>query len=270
MWRVAGAAIVLGLAAGSAHAAGDPTDAAALAAAAFAAPPPMHADNVVGALAQTTSLADGTPVEWRTGEVRLSPPTSATIDSLRITLAEPDTHNRLLRLPGAPDAEPAYEVSLVRHWPSAMSFETRTFGLDFTPHAGVGMSNSGGVAEAGATVRLSQKLDKAALERLEAMGISDGTALGGQGRWYVFAAISGRAVGLNMLRSDGGWNRGGWTTDPSSKLIGDGQLGVGWRKGWMESSVGFVHRTVKGQHMIFGQGSKPDSLVAFSFAIRPH
>jgi hypothetical protein len=263
-------AIVLGLAvpvfgAGPAAAA-DPA-AKALTAAAFAAPP-LRAGDAAGALTRETLLADGTPAEWRSGEVRLTEETSGAVDSLRISLAQPQLpHGRPLRLSGAPEGDAAYEVSLVRNWPSAVAFETRRFGVDFTPHAGLGMSNLGGVAEAGATVRVTGKRDRT-LERLKQLGFADGTRMGDRGRWYLFAAASGRAVGLNMLRSDGAWNRAGWTTDPSSTLVGDAQLGVGWRKGVMQSSFGFIHREVKGEHMIFGQDTKPDSLVAFSFSIR--
>ena len=100
-------------------------------------------------------------------------------------------------------------------------------------------------------------------------GAAVGAHFGEQGRWYLFAAASGRAVGLNMLRNDLGWDRAGWTTDPTSTLIGDAQVGVGFRKGAMQTSFGFIHREVKGQHMLFGQETKDDSLVAFSLSIKP-
>ena len=81
---------------------------------------------------------------------------------------------------------------------------------------------------------------------------------GDTGRWYLFAAASGRAVGMNMLHGETGWNGAGWTTDPSSTLIGDAQLGVGWRKGAVQTSVGYIHREVKGQHMIWGVDTRED------------
>ena len=34
--------------------------------------------------------------------------------------------------------------------------------------------------------------------------------------------------------------------------------------------VGRIHREVKGQNLLWGLDSKPDSMVAFSFSIRPH
>ena len=267
MWRMAGLAIVVSCAAAEACAA-DSAGADALAAAAFVSPP-VHAESPATSLANQTAFASGAGA-WRSSQVRLSSGASGPVDSLRVSLtAPPSGPTHLILPPELAGADPAYEVAVVRDWPAAVSFETKRFGLDVTPHAGVGMSNEGGLAEAGATVRLSQKLDDAAKERLKAMGVRDGAEMGGQGRWYVFAAASGRAVGLNMLRGENGWNRGGWTTDPSSKLVGDAQLGLGWRRGAMQTSFGYIHRTVKGQHMIMGQKSEADSLVAFSFSVKP-
>ena len=110
--------------------------------------------------------------------------------------------------------------------------------------------------------------DSAAAQRLKALGIRDGAALGDRGRWYLFAAASGRAVGLNMLHDGSGWDRS-WTTDQTSTLIGDAQLGVGWRKGAMQTSLGYIHRQVKGAHMLYGVDAHDDSMVAFSLSIKP-
>ena len=265
MWRVAGLAMVVSWTA--VQAAAQPVGAAALTAAAFA--PPVHSNEVAGPLAARAFAADGGAATWRSGEVRLSEATSGAIDTLRISLAEPATADAPpLRLPGF-DLRPTYEAMVVRNWPAAVSFDAGRFGLDVTPHAGVGMSSLGGLAEAGAMVRLSPKPDDLAVRRLAQLGVKDGSAMGGQGRWYLFAAASGRAVGLNMLRSEGGWNKAGWTTDPSSKLVGDAQVGVGWRKGDMQSSFGVIHREVKGQHLFFGAQTRDDTVAAFTFSFRP-
>jgi hypothetical protein len=74
---------------------------------------------------------------------------------------------------------------------------------------------------------------------------------------------------MNMLHGDQGWNRAGWSTDATSRLTGDAQIGVGWRKGDMQTSFGYIHREVKGQNMLFGVDPKADSVVAFSLSIRP-
>jgi len=37
----------------------------------------------------------------------------------------------------------------------------------------------------------------------------------------------------------------------------------------MQTSLGVLHREVKAEHTYFGYESKPDTLIAFSFAVRP-
>jgi hypothetical protein len=206
------------------------------------------------------------PMRWSTSQAPLSSNTA-----LRVSVGG------ALRTPGGLplnlshaqyDAD-AYEVAVTHDWPAALAFSGHGVGVDVTPHAGVGMTNFGGSAEAGATVRLMQR-DSAAEARLKALGLRDGATFGDKGRWYLFAAASGRAVGMNMLHSDLGWNRAGWTTDATSTLTGDAQVGVGWRKGDMQTSLGYIHREVKGQNMLWGVDPKDDSMVAFSFSIRPH
>ncbi|WP_293382052.1 lipid A-modifier LpxR family protein [Phenylobacterium sp.] len=211
-------------------------------------------------------------VRWMTGATQLPTSSAGAVDSLRISIGG------TLRTPGGLplnishgqyDAS-AYEVALTRDWPAALAYDGGGFGIEVTPHAGVGMTNLGGSAEAGATLRLMQK-DAAIKERLNAMGVRDGDGFGDKGRWYLFAAASGRAVGYNMLHGEQGWDRAGVTTDQTSTLIGDTQVGVGWRKGDVQTSFGYIHRDVKGaQSILWGVDPRPDSMVAFSFQIRPH
>ena len=244
------------------------SDRALLNSAAFAPPTPStYVDPIDRMISREAYVAGEGPARWITGEAPLSANTA-----LRITVGG------TLKTPGGLpinlahgqfDAN-AYEVALTRYWPSALAFEGRSFGVDLSPHAGVGMTSVGGSAEAGATVRVMQR-DATAAARLKALGIRDGAAsFGEKGRWYLFAAASGRAVGLNMLHGDNGWNRAGWTTDTTSKLTGDAQVGIGWRKGDMQTSFGYIHREVKGQNVLFGVDPKSDSVVAFSLSIRPH
>jgi hypothetical protein len=223
----------------------------------------LEAPSISDLLDKASADTDALPVDWRASEVGLSPKAA-----LRIRIADPATtrDGRPLQTP-AFDGGQAYEFSVVRDWPAAVSFNR--FGMAVTPHAGVGVTSSGGMAEAGDTLQFGQRVDAAVKEKLGAMGVGDGRKFGDKGRWYVFAAASGRSVGLNMLRSDAGWARAGWTTDQSSTLVGDAQVGVGWRKGDMQSSVGFVHREIKGLHTLYGVDTKADSLVAFTFSVRP-
>jgi hypothetical protein len=165
----------------------------------------------------------------------------------------------------------AYELSVIRNWPGALSFGAGRLSVDVSPHAGVGVIGGdrarGSSAEAGAEVSLSKS--ELAGERLKAMGVKDGAQFGQAGRWYLFAAASGRAVGMNMLHGDSGWSRAGWSTDATSKLVGDAQLGVGYRKGPVQTSLGYVHRKVKGEHLMYGIDPHDDDMVAFSLSIRP-
>jgi hypothetical protein len=267
MRRLAGAAIVL-LCGGAATAACAADALSAWTLPGIATSPPAVGpddDGVANLLAKAAPLTDAAPVDWRDGEVRFAPQTT-----LHIRVGDPlAAGGHALQPPGFSGAQ-AYEFSVVRDWPGAVSFNTQHFGVDFTPHAGFGMTSYGGVAEAGATLQVSQRVGDKVKARLKAMGVGDGTKFGDRGRWYLFAAASGRSVGLNMLRGDSGWSRAGWTTDQTSTLVGDAQVGVGWRKGDMQTSLGFVHREMKGLHNLYGvDDPKADSMVAFTFAVRP-
>lgn len=161
---------------------------------------------------------------------------------------------------------------VIKRWPKALSFSSEAFEFEVAPHAAFGVSDRGrGAAEGGATIMVSPKSrSERAIAQLREWGVRDGESYGDAGRWYLFAAASGQAVGFNMTRSDrGGWDRAGWSTDSTSALVGDAQVGVGWRKGDLQSSFGVIHREVKGRHMIFGQQTRDDTLAAFSFSYRP-
>ena len=148
-----------------------------------------------------------------------------------------------------PQADPGYDLTLERQWPAAVQIQAGEFNLDLSPHAGLVFSEFGKAAEAGATLRIGRE-DAPARNRLAGLSVRDGRAFGDQGRWYLFAAVSGKAVGLNVTRGDDGdWRRAGWSADPSSALVGDGQLGIGWRKGGMQAAFGYVHREIKVQQL---------------------
>lgn len=101
-----------------------------------------------------------------------------------------------------------------------------------------------------------------AADRLRALGFGDGRAYGDEGRVYLFAATSGQAVGLNLTGA------GDWTTDATSTLLGDAQVGVGWRQGDVQTSFGYVHREVKSRHMTRGQRAGDDDMVGLSLSVK--
>jgi hypothetical protein len=109
--------------------------------------------------------------------------------------------------------------------------------------------------------------------RLKAMGVKDGEEVyGGRGRVYLFAAVRGQAVGMNLVAGSGaGLHRDGWSSDTASALVGDGQVGVGWRKGRMEADLGYVHRGVHIKDAPRGvSDSYADDMAAVSLTFRPH
>src|SRR5579862_4221231 len=95
------------------------------------------------------------PVRWTSGAVQLSPSGATTVDSLRVSVggAIRGPGGLPLNMNPAQYEADAYEVALTRDWPAALAFDTKTFGVDLTPHAGVGVTNLGTSAEAGATLR---------------------------------------------------------------------------------------------------------------------
>jgi hypothetical protein len=202
-------------------------------------------------------------VLWQSSEVRLSDRPDGPIDSLRINVGSAQ------RLPGLAPESDRFDVTLVRSWPKAVSFKSDKLAFDIAPHAGFGVSNFGTQAEGGATLTVSKSRGERALEQLRDLGVKDGASFGDTGRWYLFAAASGRAVGMNMLRGENGWDRAGWSTDATGALVGDAQVGLGFRKGDVQSSFGVIHREVKGRHMIFGQQTRDDTVAAFTFSLRP-
>ena len=217
------------------------------------------------------------PVTWRSNAFTRQAEAGGPIDSVRVSMAgaTPTAAYAPLTL-FHPNGEDGYalrevDVTVTRGWPSALALSGRKFALDVTPHAGVGYGGAGGSAEAGATVRLGKKKNMGARVN-DALGVQDGAAaFGDRGRWYIFAAASGRAVGMNMLRGQNGdWSRAGLTQDTASKLIGDSQAGVAWRKGPMQASLGYIHRAIKARgDGIMGLATQKDDVVALSFSLKP-
>jgi hypothetical protein len=190
-------------------------------------------------------------------------------DTVRLSVGEVQAAPVTSALRQGPYRQDSFDLSYSRAWPDALQFSGRGYDVAVSPHAGLGFGNRGGSAEAGAMLRLEP--GKGEVDRLRDLGVQDGAEFGDAGRWYLFAAASGRAVGLNMTRTeDGGWGQSGWSTDKTSKLIGDGQLGVGFRKGAMQAAFGYVYREIKVQNGPLGADNDvSDSMAAFSLSIRP-
>jgi hypothetical protein len=236
---------------------------------------PAYAGASPGRLSASGRVVDGGLAVWSSGEVMLGA-SPAGVDSVRMTLGG------VARAPGGvlparpgnllnPDAQ-AFDVRYIHGWPSALKWSAGGYDLDVSPHAALGLSNAGGTAEAGAMVRFGSDLGAKVARKLGLHEV-DGATYGDRGRWYLFAAASGQAVGLNMTPGAPGLPRNSWSSESTSALISDAQAGVGWRKGAMQASFGYVHREIKSQSVDLTSGNPAkisDSMVAFSLSIHPH
>ena len=159
------------------------------------------------------------------------------------------------------DAE-GYDVSYSRGWAVARGYTENGLEVSLTPHAGIGVGDRGGTAEAGATLRISRA------DRILPEGSA---AFGERARWYIYAAGSGTAVGYNFARTrDGEYQRSGYSRD-SGSFLGDASIGVAMRKGDMQGSFGLVYREIEAEGMT-GHGIDNDvseGLVAFQLSIKP-
>lgn len=167
--------------------------------------------------------------------------------------------------PGALENTAAFDVTYTRGWTSTLGYTDDGMAVTFTPHAGVGMGPDGGVAEAGATVRIGRDIDQMVPEGQEHFG--------DRSRWYVYAAGSGRAVGYNFARTrDGDYARSGVSHDAGT-FLGDAQLGVAIRRGAMQSSIGVIYREIEPGGMTRGlNGMDTDvseGMLAFQLSIKP-
>ena len=204
------------------------------------------------------------PTEWRSTEIgesdtRLKVSLGGTIrDPRGLPAFSPSDSNRF-------EAE-GFDVQLTREGRPIRLTTGGERDIEVTPMAGVAFSEAGPGAQAGATVSLEDRV----ADRLGNLGVKDGRSFGDKGRWYLYAATSGRSVGLNMLRgADGEFRREGWSTDATSALVSDAQVGVGWRKGAVQTSVGYMHREIKPKHGLMGMENKDDDLIAVSFSFKP-
>ena len=190
----------------------------------------------------------------------------------RVTL---ETAGRLRRADGSPlpvtpidraELDPdAYDLRYVRGFRGARGHTASGLEVSLTPHAGLGVGSEGRSAEAGVTLKIGEGLEHLAPNGRERFGERP--------RWYLYAAGSGRAVGYNFARTrDGDYARSGYTQDRGS-FLGDASVGLAYRKGDVQTSVGIVYREIdagKGLRGMNGLDTDLDEgLVAFQLSIRP-
>jgi hypothetical protein len=160
--------------------------------------------------------------------------------------------------------DPAVDLRYRRDWTAAHSYTRSGLEVSLTPHAGLGVTDGDPTAEAGATLRIGQGLNRLARDGVEAFGERP--------RWYLYAAGSKRAVGYNFARDrDGDFNRSGVSHDRGTYL-GDASIGVAYRRGAMHTSFGVVYREIEAKGLRGFEGMRTDvseGLVAFQLSIRP-
>ncbi|MFK0297919.1 lipid A-modifier LpxR family protein [Brevundimonas sp. NPDC090276] len=190
-------------------------------------------------------------------------------DRLRVTArGEPRRADGAPVPPRALDARAydgeSYDVTYTRGWVAAQGRTASGLEVSLTPHAGVGFGSDGTTAEAGATLKIGEGLDRLAPDGDEAFG--------DRARWYVYAAGSKRAVGYNFARTrDGDFARSGMSHDEGA-FLGDASVGVAYRRGAMQGSFGIVYREIEANGIRAYNGINTDvseGLVAFQLTIRP-
>lgn len=190
-------------------------------------------------------------------------------DRLRVTArGEPRRADGAPVPPRALDAraygDERYDVTYTRGWVAAQGRTASGLEVSLTPHAGVGFGADGTTAEAGATLKIGEGLDRLAPDGDEAFG--------DRARWYLYAAGSKRAVGYNFARTrDGDFARSGMSHDEGA-FLGDASIGVAYRRGALQGSVGVVYREIEANGIKAYGGINTDvseGLVAFQLTIRP-
>ncbi|MBU4435284.1 MAG: hypothetical protein KKC14_12810 [Alphaproteobacteria bacterium] len=91
----------------------------------------------------------------------------------------------------------------------------------------------------------------------------------GRGRWMLFAASSGKALGLNLIRDSlGGWRGAGWSQERLARY-GTHQLGIGWRKDNKQISLSATSRKLSVKDFRTKDFSEKDVVYGVSLSIKP-
>jgi len=125
--------------------------------------------------------------------------------------------------------------------------------------SGLAVEESSRSALAPRSARTSQPFDAKQLLLSIAPEPADRT----KGRWFVFAAGSGEAFGLNIIRDPvrGSWRRTGWSVERLAEF-GKAQLGVGWRQGDRQVALSAARREIG----IYGY-KREDTVVGVTFTV---
>ncbi len=125
-------------------------------------------------------------------------------------------------------------------------------------------SIGGSRSQAGGVLPLNRSAVKDQVARV--LGLHDGAALKNRSRVYMFAALSGRGVGVNLLHdaTSGEWSNAGLTSDKGG-FIGQRQTGIAWRKGTMQAALSLIDQKTHAQ--LLGITTIRDKRVMLSFTM---
>jgi hypothetical protein len=100
-----------------------------------------------------------------------------------------------------------------------------------------------------------------------ALGVRDGAQFKDRSRLYVFGAVSGRGVGMNLMHDeDGGWRNVGLSTDKGG-FVGERQLGLALRRGQTQAAISYVREKTHAQ--ILGINDIKDHRAMLSITFTP-
>ena len=210
-----------------------------------------------GGATSTTAVGPEGVVAWTSSETWL-PSGSGAVDRLRVASGSAAI------VPGAPVwlnpslGDQIFDVSYTRGWPRALSVRSNGYGVDVTPHAGLGLTSAGESAEAGATLRFG------GADMLDELG-----ARGRPGQWYFYAQSSGRAVGYNLIKGDPTFHSANLFTQAEPGFMSDAEAGVAWRRGSMQASFGYTQRDLHLGTLRDTGISSHESVVGLTFSFRP-
>jgi hypothetical protein len=148
--------------------------------------------------------------------------------------------------------------------------EHRGFAADARAVPALNMpSVTGTRRQAGAVLALNRAAIKD--QFVHAMGVKNGTSFKERNRLYVFGAVSGRAVGLNLLHDNGGGLGGGWrnaglSTDRGG-FVGQRQAGLALRNGRSQIALSYVREKTHAQ--LLGITSIKDHRAMLNFTFTP-
>lgn len=152
------------------------------------------------------------------------------------------------------------DVTYRRDWQGAQSRTAGGLDVSVTPHTALAIGRDGTSAVAGATLRLGR------------LAPDGDKVFGNRPRWYVFVAGSRRSYGLNLQRTPEGRMSNAGLSRERGGTYGDASIGIAYRRGPIESSIGLIYRENEPEGLRESSGIRTEvdeGILAFQLSIRP-